>query len=329
MSSTASRWGRLRANACASSSVRQKPNAQLAQPSKQAIIRMKPGDSLAALQVSATWRQKSCVRSSSTMVMCRTRKAPVASGPRWPSGPSKPIAGIGVCLSPGISPSSVSLSALGGNTCSIAIASRSSRSDSVGAPVVDRLRELRPGGQLLRLEAGGELEPADHVVEADERGRLPDRPLVEAGLAQAVDVRLLDHPRLQGELAGIREQGTCPRAELVRLPLVGEPGIEVLVAGQPAQRLGVNAEARAAAEQAEDDDADHLSLASRQGRVGAEGEVLVELPDELRDRRARSEHRQHPLEDAVDPFALLDQRLLLLARALFAERHDPRHLILL
>jgi hypothetical protein len=49
MSWIAVRCGRLLANACAASSVRQKPIALLAAPSKKAIRRMKPGHSEAAV----------------------------------------------------------------------------------------------------------------------------------------------------------------------------------------------------------------------------------------------------------------------------------------
>jgi hypothetical protein len=50
----ASRCARCFANAWASSTLLQKPSAQFAAPSKKAIRRIKPGVSLAALEVRAT-----------------------------------------------------------------------------------------------------------------------------------------------------------------------------------------------------------------------------------------------------------------------------------
>src|SRR5579875_1584406 len=119
MSLMASRCGRLLANAGASATVLHNARAQLAAPSKKAIILMKPGLSLAALEVSATWYQKRWLRSSSTIVMCSSKTAPAPSGPRLPSGPSKATTGIGVWRSPAMSPKSLSLAASGGNTCSV------------------------------------------------------------------------------------------------------------------------------------------------------------------------------------------------------------------
>ena len=118
----------------------------------------------------------------------------------------------------------------------------------------------------VRPHVGGRGDAVAHVVEARDRGDVPDVALAEARLAQRLAICLLDRPGLGGELGREIEHGALALAQPRGAIVHHHQFAQRRIAGQRAHRGAMRHQAVVAAVHRRHRDRDHLALELGQAR---------------------------------------------------------------
>ena len=127
---------------------------------------------------------------------------------------------------------------------------------------IPRLRECGSLRNLVWRQTRGRFQATAEVKEGNQSGDLPDCLLAPADVPQRPDILLVHEARRLGKLAGVTEQGSGLRIQLVLGPCRREFMTQMFIAGQAANCRRVEAQSRRTTNLAIDYRCQHLALES-------------------------------------------------------------------
>jgi hypothetical protein len=156
------------------------------------------------------------------------------------------------------------------------------------------LGELASLWNLVRRQTRGCFESPAEVKERSQSGDLPDCLLGPAGVPQQPDILLVHETRRLGKLAGVTEQGSGLRIQLVLGPCRSEFITKMFIAGQAANCRRVKAQSRCTAHLAIDYRCQHLPLKSAEGRPLPKVKVAIQGTRQPCDPEIHRKNLNHP-----------------------------------